>query len=278
MMMIKMNSLTNAVVVVCISVGVLISEHGGVHAFLPSTTSTNRHCSSKSSSSSSSSPLYSLWTNWIPERTTTDFMDVIVAGPSSSSSSNNNSRVSKKIGTTATTTTAKSTSPNRFLAGTAVFFTAIALSFSVLQPAAYAVSGGGSDFAGTDISNQDFSNQNYKLKDFTQVLARKTNFQKSIFTGCRFQNAYLIDADFGSADLRGVSFERTNMENVVLTNAIASGAYFDQNLLEAKSVENVDFTDAQIPDKILPVLCERPDMKGKNPTTGVDTRDSAMCF
>ncbi|OEU08392.1 hypothetical protein FRACYDRAFT_144493, partial [Fragilariopsis cylindrus CCMP1102] len=127
------------------------------------------------------------------------------------------------------------------------------------------------------ISNQDFSNQNYKLKDFTQVLARKTNFQKSIFTGCRFQNAYLIDADFGSADLRGVSFERTNMENVVLTNAIASGAYFDQNLLEAKSVENVDFTDAQIPDKILPVLCERPDMKGTNPTTGVDTRDSAMC-
>jgi hypothetical protein len=221
MMMMKMNSLTNVVVVVFISVGILISEHGGVHAFLPSTTSTTRHCSSKSSSSSSSSPLYSIWTNWIPERTTTDFMDVIVAGPSSSSSSsNNNNRVSTKIGTTATTTTTtttKSSSPNRFLAGTAVFFTACALSLSVLQPAAYAVSGGGSDFAGTDISNQDFSNQNYKLKDFTQVLARKTNFQKSIFTGCRFQNAYLIDADFGSADLRGVSFERTNMENVVLT-------------------------------------------------------------
>ena len=212
-----MNSLTNAVAVVFISVGILISEHGGVHAFLPSTTSTTRHCSSKSSSSSSSSPLYSIWTNWIPE-TTTDFMDVIVAGPSSSSSSsNNNSRVSKKIVTTATTTTTKSSSPNRFLAGAAVFLTACAISFSVLQPAAYAVSGGGSDFAGTDISNQDFSNQNYKLKDFTQVLARKTNFQKSIFTGCRFQNAYLIDADFGSADLRGVSFERTNMENVVLT-------------------------------------------------------------
>jgi hypothetical protein len=214
MMMMEMNSLTNVVVVVFISVGILISEHGGVHAFLPSTTSTTRHCSSRSSSNS---PLYSIWTNWIPG-TTTDFMDVIVAGlpSSSSSSSNNNSCVSKKIVTTATTTT-KSSSPNRFLAGTAVFLTAIAIFFSVLQPPAYAVSGGGSDFAGTDISNQDFSNQNYKLKDFTQVLARKTNFQKSIFTGCRFQNAYLIDADFGSADLRGVSFERTNMENVVLT-------------------------------------------------------------
>jgi hypothetical protein len=206
--MMMMNSLTNFVVVVFITVGVLISEHRGVNAFLPSTTSTTQH-----HASSSRSPLYSIWTNWIPE-TTTDFMDMIVAGPSSSSSKNN-SLVSKKIEAT-TTTSKSSSSPNGFLAGTAVFFTVIALSLSVFTQPAYAVSGGGSDFAGQDISNQDFSNQNYKLKDFTQVLARKTNFQSSIFTGCRFQNGYLIDADFSNADLRGVSFERTNMENVVL--------------------------------------------------------------
>ena len=58
---------------------------------------------------------------------------------------------------------------------------------------------------------------------------------------------------------------------------MAIGGYFDQNLLEAKSVENVDFTDAVIPPKILPVLCDRPDTKGTNPTTGVETRDSLMC-
>jgi len=63
----------------------------------------------------------------------------------------------------------------------------------------------------------------------------------------------------------------------MLKNANAQGAYFDQNLLDAKSVENVDFTDATIPPKILSTLCDRPDMKGTNPTTGVDTRDSAMC-
>ena len=48
-----------------------------------------------------------------------------------------------------------------------------------------AVSGGGLDFAGTDISGQDFSNNptDYKGKDFTQVLAKGTNFAKSNLQG-----------------------------------------------------------------------------------------------
>jgi hypothetical protein len=46
--------------------------------------------------------------------------------------------------------------------------------WSVLAPVAFAVSGGGLDFAGIDISGQDFSKGNYKGKDFTQgALAKK---------------------------------------------------------------------------------------------------------
>jgi hypothetical protein len=48
--------------------------------------------------------------------------------------------------------------------------------WSVLAPVAFAVSGGGLDFAGIDISGQDFSKGNYKGKDFTQgafCLAKK---------------------------------------------------------------------------------------------------------
>ena len=40
--------------------------------------------------------------------------------------------------------------------------------WTILAPAAFAVSGGGLDFAGLDISGQDFSKNNYKGKDFTQ--------------------------------------------------------------------------------------------------------------
>lgn len=55
--------------------------------------------------------------------------------------------------------------------------------------AVLAVSGGGLDFAGLDISGQDFSQGNYKGKDFTQVLAKATNFRGSNLQGCRFYKA-----------------------------------------------------------------------------------------
>lgn len=71
---------------------------------------------------------------------------------------------------------------------------------------ASAVSGGGLDFAGLDISGQDFSNNSkaFKGKDFTQVLAKATNFASSNLQGCRFYKAYLVNADFSNADIRGV--------------------------------------------------------------------------
>ena len=143
-----------------------------------------------------------------------------------------------------------------------------------------AVSGGGLDFAGLDISGQDFSNAqtNYKGKDFTQVIAKGTNFAKSNLQGCRFYKAYLVNADFTGADLRGASLENTSMDGASLKDAIAAGSYFGDSILDVASVENADFTDAQFPAKALPLLCERPDMKGTNPTSGADTRDSAMCL
>ncbi len=86
-----------------------------------------------------------------------------------------------------------------------------------------------------------------------------------------------MNADFSGADLRGASLEDTSLDNAVLKNVNAAGAYFSSSILDVKSVENADFTDAQIPMKSLPVLCERDDVKGVNPATGVDTRESLMC-
>jgi len=144
---------------------------------------------------------------------------------------------------------------------------------------ASAVSGGGLDYAGLDISGQDFSNNSktYKGKDFTQVLAKATTFANSNLQGCRFYKAYLVKADFSNADIRGAALEDTNMEGANLRNAIASGAYFGQSLLDVESAENADFTDATIPVKTLAQFCERDDVKGTNPVTGEDTRDSLMC-
>ena len=109
------------------------------------------------------------------------------------------------------------------------------------------------------------------------VIAKTTSFANSNLQGCRFYKAYLVGADFTGADLRGASLEDTSMDDAILKNANAAGAYFSASILDAKTLENADFTDAQFPLKIVPQLCLRDDVKGTNPTTGVDTRDSLMC-
>jgi uncharacterized protein YjbI with pentapeptide repeats len=71
--------------------------------------------------------------------------------------------------------------------------------------------------------------------------------------------------------------EDTSMDGASLKNANAVGSYFSASILDAKSLENGDFTDAQIPPKTLALVCDRSDVKGTNPVTGADTRESLMC-
>jgi len=141
-----------------------------------------------------------------------------------------------------------------------------------------AVSGGGSEFSGTVISGKQFSDGNYKGKDFSQTIAQGTNFARSNLQGCRFFKGFLVNADFTGSDIRGATLEDTSMNGATLKDANAAGAYFSASILDVASLENADFTDAQIPVKIVPQLCERPDAKGTNPATGVDTRESLMCL
>lgn len=231
----------------------------------------NAFCLPQQKSVDKNTRLNALWKNWIPDNNVG--MDMLVGkAPTSNGNEDEVSLISSPPASTNEDAAAFKTGGNTWTSFAAAAAILIAMPF-----AANAVSGGGLDYAGLDISNQDFSKGNYKGKDFTQVLARNTNFAGSNLAGCRFPKAYLIDANYENADIRGVSFEGTNMEGTNLKGANAAGAYFGATIVDAKSVENVDFTDAQFPPKTLALMCDRPDMKGTNPSTGVDTRESAMC-
>lgn len=68
------------------------------------------------------------------------------------------------------------------------------------------------------------------------------------------------------------------MDGAILKDANVAGAYFSQTLFDAKSIENADFSDAQLPPKLLQRICDKDNFAfGTNPSTGVDTRDSLMC-
>jgi uncharacterized protein YjbI with pentapeptide repeats len=67
------------------------------------------------------------------------------------------------------------------------------------------------------------------------------------------------------------------MDEALMKNTVAVGAYFSSSIVDTKNLENADFTDAQFPAKTLTLLCQRDDVKGTNPTTGADTRESLSC-
>lgn len=142
---------------------------------------------------------------------------------------------------------------------------------------AQAVSGGGKDYATKDLRGQDFSSQILLNKDFTQCDASGANFKDSKLKGSRFYRANLKDVDFTSADLSGVSLEDTSLSNAILKDSILEGAYLSTSIQDVSSIENADFTDAQMPEFSRKTLCTRNDAKGTNSKTLVETRESLFC-
>lgn len=140
-----------------------------------------------------------------------------------------------------------------------------------------AVSGGGYDYATKDLKGESFVGKVLKEKDFTQCDASGVSFKGAELRGSRFYRAKLFDTDFTGADLSGVSLEDTGLTGAIFTDAVLEGAYLSATIGDAKSILNTDFTDAQLPDFAKKTLCTRPDAGGKNPKTGVSTKDSLFC-
>lgn len=87
----------------------------------------------------------------------------------------------------------------------------------------------------------------------------------------------MAGADFSGCDLTAASFEGANLDGAKLTGSVAEGTAFSQTLETVGDITGVDFTDAVIRTDINRKLCARPDAKGANPKTGVETRDSLFC-
>ena len=147
--------------------------------------------------------LHAFWRHWIlPSRDDLDFLDHFqetVEGDVAPSSSPQHHHHSSKISEHPKPQSPDNTSllqlqdaQNAFMS-TFVATASLAMALLLAPAASWAVSGGGLYFAGIDISGQDFSKSaDYKGKDFTQVIAKNTNFAKSNLQGCRFYKAYLV--------------------------------------------------------------------------------------
>jgi hypothetical protein len=128
-----------------------------------------------------------------------------------------------------------------------------------------------------DISGQDFSGQDLSHKDFTGVMAKGTDFHNSNLQGSVFSSANLVNADFSGADLQGANFVDATLDGTKFKNAQAQNAVFGATILDVADMENIDLTSSLWPSKYRIMICDMDELKGKNPVTGADSRESIQC-
>lgn len=116
----------------------------------------------------------------------------------------------------------------------------------------------GKDLSGMIASNSDFSGISFKEAQISKAFAKNSKF-----VGCDFSNS-VSDR---------VSFDGSDLSKSIFVNAVLSSSTFvDTNL------QDTDFTDAYIGPFDLKTLCANPTLKGTNPVTNRDTKESAGCF
>ena len=107
------------------------------------------------------------------------------------------------------------------------------------------------------MANGDFSKVNFKESQLSKVWG-----PKAVFDGADFSNGVIDRAYFKGASFKGAIF----------SNAVLSGTTF-----EDADMTDTDFSEAYLGTFDQRKLCKNPTLGGKNPDTGVDTRESAGC-
>ena len=121
----------------------------------------------------------------------------------------------------------------------------------------------------------DFSSKNLTDSSFTKANLRGSNFSHSDLHGVSFFGANLEAANFEGADLRNATLDAVRFTDANLTNANLEGAFAFNAKFDGAIVDGADFTDVDVRLDAQTLLCKSA--KGKNPTTGRDTRATLNC-
>ena len=89
---------------------------------------------------------------------------------------------------------------------------------------------------------------------------------------CSVADSNFEQADFTNAIVDRANFKGSSLKGAIFKNTVLSGTSF-----VGADVEGADFTEAAFGSFDIKSLCKNPTLKGTNPITGEDTRDTVGC-
>ena len=131
------------------------------------------------------------------------------------------------------------------------------------------------DVAKQVLIGSDYSNKDLKGATFNLSNLREANLSGSDLRGASLYGAKLQDANLSNTDLREATLDSAVMTGTDLSGAILEGAFAFNTRFKDVVIVGTDFTDVPMRGDQLKSLCAVAE--GTNPVTGRSTRETLGC-
>ena len=131
------------------------------------------------------------------------------------------------------------------------------------------------DYAKQVLIGHDFAGSDLRGVTFNLTNLREADFHGADLRGASLFGAKLQDADLRGADLRDATLDSAVLDGTDLRDAVLENAFAFNTKFIHVSIDGADFTNVPLRGDALKTLCAAA--SGTNPQTGRRTRDTLEC-
>ena len=131
------------------------------------------------------------------------------------------------------------------------------------------------DYAKQVLIGHDFAGADLRGVTFNLTNLRDADFHGADLRGASLFGAKLQDADLSGTDLREATLDSAVLDGTDLRNAVLEDAFAFNTKFTNVQIDGADFTNVPFRGDVLNRLCASA--SGTNPVTGRSTRDTLEC-